>query len=42
MIQKQTYLEVADNSGAKVLQVIHLIGSTRKRFGFLVIWSYVL
>lgn len=32
MIQKQTYLEVADNSGAKLLQCIHIIGSTRKRF----------
>ncbi len=32
MIQKQTYLEVADNSGAKLLQCIHVIGSTKKRF----------
>lgn len=32
MIQKQTYLVVADNSGAKELQCIHVIGSTRKRF----------
>lgn len=31
MIQKQSYLEVADNSGAKKLQCIHIIGSTRKR-----------
>lgn len=35
MIQKQTRLEVADNSGAKILQCIHVSGSTRKRFGFL-------
>lgn len=35
MIQKQTYLEVADNSGAKELQCIHLIGSTRKRYAYL-------
>lgn len=35
MIQKQSYLEVADNSGAKELQCIHIIGSTRKRFAFL-------
>lgn len=34
MIQKQTYLEVADNSGARQLQCIHVIGSTRKRFAF--------
>ena len=32
MIQKETYLEVADNSGAKLLQCIHVIGSTGKRF----------
>lgn len=35
MIQKQTYLEVADNSGAKELQCIHIVGSTRKRFAYL-------
>jgi len=34
MIQKQTYLEVADNSGAKRLQCIHVVGSTRKRFAY--------
>ncbi len=32
MIQKESYLEVADNSGAKLLKCIHLVGSTRKRF----------
>jgi large subunit ribosomal protein L14 len=32
MIQKQTMLDVADNSGAKKLLVIHVCGSTRKRF----------
>ena len=32
MIQKQTYLEVADNSGAKKIMVIQVVGSTRKRF----------
>ena len=35
MVQKQTYLAVADNSGAKELQVIHIIGSTRKRYAYL-------
>ena len=35
MIQKQSYLEVADNSGAKELQCIHIIGPTRKRFAYL-------
>lgn len=32
MIQKQTKLNVADNSGAKKLMVIHVSGGTRKRF----------
>lgn len=35
MIQKESYLEVADNSGAKLLQCIHLIGGTRKRFAYI-------
>ncbi|MFC1894942.1 50S ribosomal protein L14 [Candidatus Dependentiae bacterium] len=35
MIQKQSMLEVADNSGAKKLMVIHVCGSTRKRFAYL-------
>jgi len=35
MIQKESYLEVADNSGAKALQCIHVIGSTGKRFAYL-------
>ena len=35
MIQKQTYLVVADNSGAKEVQVFHLFGSTRKKFAYI-------
>ena len=35
MLQKESYLEVADNSGAKALQVIHIVGSTRKRYAYL-------
>jgi large subunit ribosomal protein L14 len=35
MIQKESNLEVADNSGAKSLRVIHIVGSTRKRFAYL-------
>ncbi len=35
MIQKQSYLVVADNSGAKELQCIHVTGSTGKRFAYL-------
>lgn len=35
MVQKQTRLEVADNSGAKELMIIHICGSTRKRCAYL-------
>lgn len=35
MIQKQSMLDVADNSGAKKLMVINVTGSTRKRFAYL-------
>ena len=35
MVQKESYLEVADNSGAKALQCIHIKGSTRKRYAFI-------
>lgn len=35
MIQKESYLKAADNSGARALQCIHIIGSTRKRFAYL-------
>jgi len=35
MVQKESYLEVADNSGAKALQCIHIVGSTRKRYAYL-------
>src|SRR5436190_1289107 len=35
MVQKESYLEVADNSGAKALQCIHIVGSTRKRYAFI-------
>lgn len=35
MVQKQTYLEVADNSGAKLLQVIEVKGGTRRRYAYI-------
>lgn len=35
MIQKESYLEVADNSGAKELQCIHIVGGTRKKFAYI-------
>lgn len=35
MIQQETILEVADNSGAKKLQVIQVSGGTGKRYAYL-------
>lgn len=35
MIQMQTLLDVADNSGAKVVRCIKVLGGTRKRFATL-------
>lgn len=35
MIQKESYLVVADNSGAKLLQCIHIVGSTGKRYAYI-------
>lgn len=32
MIQPRTMLKVADNSGAKLLQVIHVLGGSRRRY----------
>ncbi len=32
MIQQQTYLRVADNTGAKELMCIRVLGGTRKRY----------
>lgn len=32
MIQLQTYLNVADNSGAKLVQCIKVLGGTRRRY----------
>lgn len=34
MVQKETYLEVADNSGAKVVSCFHLVGSSGKKFAY--------
>jgi large subunit ribosomal protein L14 len=35
MIQHRTMLKVADNSGAKSLQVIHVFGGSKRKFGYL-------
>jgi large subunit ribosomal protein L14 len=32
MVQQQTYLEVADNSGAKQVMCIKVLGGTRRRY----------
>ncbi len=33
MIQHRTILKVADNSGAKILMVIHIFGGSKRRIG---------
>ncbi|NPV86819.1 MAG: 50S ribosomal protein L14 [Anaerolineae bacterium] len=33
MIQQETRLNVADNTGARELLVIHVVGGTRRRYG---------
>jgi large subunit ribosomal protein L14 len=35
MLQKESRLNVADNSGAQELLIIHLEGSTRKRYAYI-------
>jgi large subunit ribosomal protein L14 len=35
MLQKESFLEVADNSGAQLIQIIHIHGSTRKQYAYL-------
>ncbi len=33
MIQQETHLKVADNTGARELQVIHIMGGSTRRYG---------
>ena len=33
MIQQETHLKVADNTGARELQVIHVMGGSTRRYG---------
>ncbi|MDT7043847.1 50S ribosomal protein L14 [Candidatus Nitronereus thalassa] len=33
MIQNYTYLDVADNSGARSVRCFHVLGGTRRRYG---------
>lgn len=35
MIQHRSILKVADNSGAKSLMVIHILGGSKRKFGYL-------
>jgi large subunit ribosomal protein L14 len=35
MIQHRSILRVADNSGAKRLMVIHVLGGSKRKFGFI-------
>ena len=35
MIQHRTMLKVADNSGARILQVIHVFGGSKRKFGYI-------
>ncbi|MFH1832656.1 MAG: 50S ribosomal protein L14 [Candidatus Levyibacteriota bacterium] len=35
MIQHRTMLKVADNSGAKLLMVIHIFGGSKRKFGYI-------
>jgi large subunit ribosomal protein L14 len=34
MIQQETVMKVADNTGAKLMLVIHITGSSRQRYGY--------
>lgn len=34
MIQKGSAIKVADNTGAKEILVIHIIGGSRQRYGY--------
>lgn len=35
MIQHRSLLRAADNSGAKVLRVIHIFGGSKRKFGYI-------
>jgi large subunit ribosomal protein L14 len=35
MIQQETLMKVADNTGAKTMMVIHVTGSSRQRYGYI-------
>ncbi len=35
MIQMRTWLDVADNTGAKAVQCIHVLGGTKRRYAYI-------
>lgn len=35
MVQHRTILKVADNSGAKALEVIHIFGGSKRKYGYI-------
>ena len=35
MVQHRTLLKVADNSGAKALEVIHIFGGSKRKYGYI-------
>ena len=35
MVQHRTILKVADNSGAKALEVIHIFGGSTRKYGYI-------
>ncbi len=35
MVQHRTILKVADNSGAKALQVVHIFGGSKRKYGYI-------
>jgi len=41
MVQQQSMLNVADNTGAKKIMVIRVLGGSRRRFGKIADGSYI-
>ena len=35
MIQHRSMIKAADNSGAKILRVIHIFGGSKRKFGYI-------
>ena len=39
MIQQESYLKVADNTGAKEIKCIRVLGGSKRKYGTSVMWS---